>query len=583
MSRITALKSGYATICNFLLYIFRQFPLSRLALASTMLLLVLEYASISLMIPLASTSISSTGTSQRIITWWTNIVQTIGLPPVLMTWVWMFLVLLALRTLAGFLHQLLTFFLAKQVHWRMNCNVFGHVLTDEPMTLIYKRSIGHYITLAGDDTFKAGTLIHTALSVPAGLVSAVAGLLLLYFFSAPFFWSVIVFLGICGLVISLNLRKMMRTSARANALSRDVNTNFLEALNSLRSVRSMGAENVSYMTNLIQMKQYTRLLYQVDALKTSIRAIPSLLALLAAIIALAPWWHLGSGMSAVTAFAGTTIIIRVFVSLGSLVMTTSNFLADARAAKDLDELTSIHRQHHSQPLISRHELTTVPTFHRVDLKDLCYGYNDRELVLDHLNFSFKQGGCYAVVGQSGTGKSTLADILLGLVEPDSGKIVIDGAPISAADLRKCVVLVEQQPRMFSLSVRDNLALGLVCSDHDLLDALEAVDMREHVNTLPQGLDTVLDYQGANLSGGQRQRLSIARALLRRPQILILDEATSALDSATRDKVVGCIKTAMRNGIIIFITHDESIAKMADETLVMGPKLSKEISTSTVMR
>lgn len=574
MNRIAMLKSGCTTIYNFLLYVFRQFPLSRVALLSTLLLLILEYASISLMIPLASTGVPSSGTSQRIIALWSEILQTIGLRPVLMTWVWMFLLLLALRTLAGFLHQLLTTFLAKQVHWRMNCNVFGHVLAEEPMTQIYKRSIGHYITLAGDDTFKAGMLIQTALSVPAGFVSAGAGLLLLYFFSASFFWCVIVFLGVSGLMISLSLRKMMHTNARANTLSREVNTNFLEALNSLRSIRSMSAEGVAYQSNLTQMRQYTRLLYQVDALKSSIRAVPGLLALLVGIIALGPWWDLGSGMTAAMVFAGTTIIIRVFVSLGSLVMTTSNFLADARAAKDLNELTSIHKRDHSL-LFSRHKLMPLPALHQIELKELCYGYKEKELVLDHLNFSFSQGGCYAVIGQSGTGKSTLADILLGLVEPNSGQILIDDTPVQAADLRKRVVLVEQQPRMFSLSVRDNLAFGLACEDQELYDSLEAVDMRGFVSSLPHGLDTILDYQGANLSGGQRQRLSIARALLRRPQILILDEATSALDSATRDKVVGRIKAAMHDGIIIFITHDNSIAEMADNILAMPKSITKK--------
>ncbi|WP_158453625.1 ATP-binding cassette domain-containing protein [Pseudogulbenkiania sp. NH8B] len=574
MSRILSFKRGCATISNFLLYIFRQFPLSRLALLSTLLLLVLEYASISLMIPLASTGAPSTGTSQHIVLIWSQIVQSIGLPPALMTWVWMFLVLLALRTFAGFTHQLLTTFLAKQVQWRMNTNVFGHVLADEPMTHIYKRSIGHYITLAGDDTFRAGTLIQTALLIPAGLVSAFAGLVLLFFFSAQFFLSVMAFLSICAIVVLLSLRKMMHMSVRAAAMSREVNTGFLEALNSLRSIRSMGAEGVTYQTNLIQMKQYTRLLYRIDALKNSIRTVPGLLALSGGIIALSPWWHLGSTMPGVMVFAGTTIIIRVFISLGSLVMTTSNFLSDARAAKDLNELTKIHHNNHSRQF-ERRALVALPPLHKVELEKLSYGYKEKEMVLEGLNFSFSQGGCYAVIGPSGTGKSTLADLLLGLVEPNSGQILIDGIPVPAADLRQRVVLVEQQPRMFSVSVRDNLTLGLACSDQDLYDTLEAVDMHSFVSSLPQGLDTILDYQGANLSGGQRQRLSIARALLRRPQILILDEATSALDSATRDRVVGRIKAVMHHGIIVYITHDKTIAEMADDILVMAPRLAKK--------
>jgi ABC-type bacteriocin/lantibiotic exporter with double-glycine peptidase domain len=133
-----------------------------------------------------------------------------------------------------------------------------------------------------------------------------------------------------------------------------------------------------------------------------------------------------------------------------------------------------------------------------------------------------------------------------------------------------VVLVEQQPRIFSVSIRENLLLGLHADDDALWAVLDIVDMNSVVRAMPRQLDSVLEYQGANLSGGQRQRLAIARSLLRNPNVLILDEATSALDSVTRDLVVNRIKHKLTHGILIFITHDRHLADLVDAVLEIEP-------------
>ena len=187
-------------------------------------------------------------------------------------------------------------------------------------------------------------------------------------------------------------------------------------------------------------------------------------------------------------------------------------------------------------------------------------------MLSDFSLSLLRGKCYAIVGPSGTGKSTLADLLLGLVTQTRGEIGINGHAARDVDLRSRVILVEQQPRIFSVSVRENITLGFEASDQDVRAAIDAVEMNSFIGHLPRGLDTLLDYQGANLSGGQRQRLSIARALLRKPQILILDEATSALDSETEKLVIRSVRHAMRDGILVFITHDPDVAAAADQVI-----------------
>ena len=166
--------------------------------------------------------------------------------------------------------------------------------------------------------------------------------------------------------------------------------------------------------------------------------------------------------------------------------------------------------------------------------------------------------------------------MLGLSLPDSGAVVVnDGSlPLDVARVR--FMLVEQQPRIFSTTVKDNLSLGVNASDDVLYAALETVNLDGMVRDLAQGLDTRLTYLGENFSGGQRQRLGIARALIRQPDVLILDEATSALDPVTRVEVVTKLRARMREGIIIFITHDPEIAALADEVLpIDGPRVAMD--------
>lgn len=560
----------------FLGHVVRHFPLARWALALTLLLLVLEYAGISVMIPLAVSSGggSGSGASATVSSVWGNVVAVLGLPPTLMTWVWLFLVLLALRSAAGYAHVLVTSYLSKQVHRRLSEDVFRRVLIDEPMTQVYKRSIGHYVSLAGDDTFRAGSLVNTGLQMLAGMLSASAGMVLLYLFSPLAFAATLGFLGLSALLVLLCIRQMLRRNGQSVALSREAGTSFLEALNSLRSIRSMGCEPFVHETYRGQMQRYTRLLFEVDGLKAGIKALPGLVALLTGVVVLGPWFSEAIPLAPQTVFAGTTIIIRIFISLGALMTSAGAFLVDARAAKDLGELIQADKY------ASQAEKSTVPAsgtqpalgadFGELALHGVTYAYAPGQPVLQDLSFTFRKGRVHAIIGPSGSGKSTLADLLLGMFSPDAGKIFMDGCSISPEVLRRRVVLVEQQPRIFSVSVRDNLSLGLTVSNSEIDAVLDVVDLGDVIRALPTGIHTLMDYQGSNLSGGQRQRLSIARALLRQPQVLILDEATSALDPQTRDLVVTRIRARMQHGVIVFITHDETIAEFADDVLALRP-------------
>ena len=190
-------------------------------------------------------------------------------------------------------------------------------------------------------------------------------------------------------------------------------------------------------------------------------------------------------------------------------------------------------------------------------------------MLRGISFRLERSRSYALVGESGSGKSTILDLLLGFYPVSGNELLINDMPVGVLaeeQLRKRVLLVAQNTSIFNDSVANNVRFGLDVPKEQIERACKIACADGFVAELPQGYETLLAYQGGNLSGGQRQRLGIARAVLRRPEVLLLDECTSALDAATRDQLIQNLLTEFRNGILLFVTHDAHIRSRVDEVL-----------------
>ncbi|GFN30890.1 ABC transporter ATP-binding protein [Paenibacillus xylaniclasticus] len=200
-----------------------------------------------------------------------------------------------------------------------------------------------------------------------------------------------------------------------------------------------------------------------------------------------------------------------------------------------------------------------------------YSEEDRQ-VLNGISCEIPVGKTVAIVGSSGSGKSTLSSILFGLYEPTEGKVLVNGVSLQEWDYhdwRKKASIVLQEPYLFHDSIRSNLLLGQSgISDQELYRICRIVQLEAFIDSLPQGLDTVVGERGITLSGGQRQRLALARALLKPDELLILDEATSALDLETERRFQDKLKETRRGKTTVIIAHRLSTIQDADMILVM---------------
>ncbi|OEZ59047.1 ABC transporter ATP-binding protein [Duganella sp. HH105] len=229
-----------------------------------------------------------------------------------------------------------------------------------------------------------------------------------------------------------------------------------------------------------------------------------------------------------------------------------------------------------QPQASQQPADAVVLRGELAFRDVGFVYPERpeKLALDHVSFSIAAGENVALVGASGAGKSTIASMILGFYQPDSGGIAFDGVPAEQLDLagvRAHIAIVEQEPSLFSGSIFENIAFALPDREvtrAEVVDAARLANAHDFIEGFPHGYDTVVGERGVQLSGGQKQRIAIARAVLRDPKILILDEATSALDAASEQQVQQALDTLMAGRTTIVIAHRYSTIVKADRVLVL---------------
>jgi subfamily B ATP-binding cassette protein MsbA len=238
----------------------------------------------------------------------------------------------------------------------------------------------------------------------------------------------------------------------------------------------------------------------------------------------------------------------------------------------------------SKPQIKEHPRAypLPPVKGRVKFENVSFSYNEMMPVLQDLDFEVMPTETVALVGLSGTGKTTIINLLLRFYDPSSGRITIDGiniCEVNLSSLRSQIGLVSQELILFNDTARNNIAYGLEdISLEKVVEAAKAAEAHDFVMKLPQGYESSIGEKGTLLSSGQRQRLAIARALLKDPPILIFDEATSALDSESEKLIQTALENIMKDRTVFIIAHRLSTVRSADRIFVVDGGRISEIGT-----
>jgi ATP-binding cassette subfamily B protein len=208
----------------------------------------------------------------------------------------------------------------------------------------------------------------------------------------------------------------------------------------------------------------------------------------------------------------------------------------------------------------------------IEFRQVTFAYSAGEPVLQDISFTVKPGQTVAIVGQTGTGKTSLMKLVNRTYDASAGKILVDGVDVrdwNLASLRSQISIIEQDIFLFSRSIADNIAFGNPAATRPQVEAAaQLAQVDDFIHEFEKGYDTVIGERGVTLSGGQRQRLAIARAFLTDPRILILDDSTSAIDSATEDKIQRAIAAAAKGRTTLIITHRLSQIRWADLIVVL---------------
>lgn len=365
-------------------------------------------------------------------------------------------------------------------------------------------------------------------------------------------------------------KKIRRNGGRIQECTAELTSVLQEVVSSARVVKSFVRED--YEIKRFDAQNMTNFYANMKNIKLNALLTPTV-ELVAAIGVTVVMWYGGMSVINGAITAGSLVAFLVYaVNIANPIKRLTKVVASIQQALAAGERVFgiLDLEENIKELPSAKLLPPVQGY--VEFKHVDFAYNNDEQVIEDLSFKVNRGQIVAIVGPSGAGKSTIASLLPRFYDVTNGSIVIDGMDIrnvTLNSLREQVGIVPQETLLFNGSVYDNILYGrLDATKEEVEAAAKAANAHDFIMGLPEGYDTMLGDRGVNISGGQRQRISIARAILKNPQILILDEATSALDTESERIVQEALDRLMVGRTSFVIAHRLSTIKNADRILVM---------------
>ncbi|OOF27751.1 lipid A ABC transporter ATP-binding protein/permease MsbA [Salinivibrio sp. IB872] len=479
-------------------------------------------------------------------------------------------VLMVVRGLSSFVSAYCLSWVSGNVVMTMRRRMFNHFMK-MPVSFFDQESSGALLSRITYDSEQVASATSSALVSLVREGASILGLMILMFWSS---WQLSAILLVIAPVVAFSIRVVSKRFRRISSNMQDamgsVTSSAEQMLKGHKVVLSYGGQDVEKarfdkVSN--RMRQQTMKLVSAQAIANPVIQLIASMALVVVLV-LANTEAIRSELTAGTFAVVFGAMFGLMRPLKSLTNVTSQFQRGMAACHSLFNLMELDTEKDT----GEHEADRVKGDIQVD--NVVFTYPSKEApALRNVSFELPAGQTLALVGRSGSGKSTIANLLTRFYDIDSGTITLDGVPIDEyklANLRQHVAVVSQNVHLFNDTVANNIAYAAEdqFTREQIIEAAKLAYADDFIRELDEGYDTIIGENGVSLSGGQRQRLAIARALLRNAPVLILDEATSALDTESERAIQAALDELQKNRTVLVIAHRLSTIEDADQILVV---------------
>ena len=475
-----------------------------------------------------------------------------------------------LKNLFGYLSMQHVMYLKNGVLTDLRKNIYKHII-ELPISFYSKRKKGDIMArVLGDINEMQNSFFILLELIVREPLTIIFSLVVMFSISWQLSIFVLLFIPISGFLISSIGKRLKRQSLRAQQESGQLISTVEETLTGLKIVKSYNAE-ITFKKRFTNSADRILKLVNKIGLKNNLAGpLSEVLGIITIAILL---WYGGKLVLIEKVIEGTTFIGFMALAYGILTPAKAISKASYRVKNGVAAADRVFEiLFHEDTMPDHKNAIKLSGFNdKIELKNVSFKY-ENEYVLKDFSMTVKKGQSVALVGQSGSGKSTIANLLTRFYDVNKGTISIDGNDIkntTKTSLRSQIGLVTQDSILFNNSIKNNLKIGKdSATDREIIEALKVANAWEFVKELPEGIETNIGDAGNSLSGGQKQRLSIARAVLKNAPIMILDEATSALDTESELLVQDALEKMMKNRTSVVIAHRLSTIQNVDHIIVM---------------
>jgi ATP-binding cassette subfamily B protein len=479
------------------------------------------------------------------------------------------LLLSVFKIVTEFFRTQLLIHLSQNIDIPLLLGYYEHVI-NLPMNFFGTRQVGEIVSRFNDASKIRDAISSATLTLMIDTLMAIVGGVILYSQNSTMFFVTIIPISLY-LLLAFGFRKPIENVNRKTMEDNAKLTSYL--VESLQGIETVKAYNGERKVNLETEKRFVKLIKSVFKYGVTSNLQGTLKGTVKSVFNITILWIGGyltlKGDMSIGQLISFNALLAYFIEPVERMINLQPTIQSAVVAADrLGEILDLELEKVGEDK----KINPNTLFGNIEFKNVDFRYGTRQLVLKDINMNIRPGEKIAFVGESGSGKTTIAKLLMDFYQCEKGEILVNNyniKDISKEVLRDKVAYISQETFFFSATIKENLMLANdEATYEEIIDACQKAQIHDFINSLPLRYDTLLEENGSNLSGGQKQRLAIARAILRKPEIMIMDEATSNLDSITEKAIERTIKEFTENITTVIIAHRLSTIKRCDRIYVI---------------